>query len=438
MNRPIRYFLAPLLMLASAAIVSANPEVPGAPQAKPIALVNGTIHPISGPAIARGVLVFDGGKITALGAAVKPPAGAEVIDLAGKHVYPALFDAHSDIGLVEVNSVRATVDSREVGAINPNVRAIVAVNPDSELIPVARSNGLLLALAAPRGQLLAGRSAVIQLDGWTWEEMALKSEVGLHLEWPRGRTTPLAPGDEPPPAGPPAEDRISTLRKAFADARAYLAARKADENYPRDARWEALADAISGKLPLLVHADTLDQIQAAVAFIDEQKCRMILVGGYDAPQCAELLKARKIPVIVFGVYRNPLRRGDDYDACYTLPERLRQAGLKFCIACDGRHGASQARNLPYHAATASAYGLPHDDALRAITLSPAEILGVADRVGSLEVGKDATLFIADGDPLETATQVSAAYVQGRSVSLVDRHKRLYQKYQQKYLQAGGK
>jgi imidazolonepropionase-like amidohydrolase len=422
-----------LLFAAQAAL--ANPEVPAPPQKGPIALVGATIHPVEGDVIEEGTILLEDGKITALGKNLKLPPKTEKVDCKGKHIYPGLFDAYTDLGLIEINSVRATQDFREVGNMNPNVRAIAAVNPDSELIPIARSNGVLLAHTAPRGVLVAGQSAVIQLDGWTPEQLSLKDAAGLQIHWPQ-------PSSNPPPADPsddpiltlPRDNAVQLLRKAFNDAKSYFAAKKADRDYPADARWESLRDVLAGNVPVMMHAESLEQIQGAVAFGDEFKLKVIIVGGYDAPRCAELLKPRNIPVIVQAVYRLPRRRSDDFDAPYTLCERLRAAGIKFCISSFGRFGATGVRNLPYHAATAAAYGLPEDEALKAITLYPAQILGVADRVGSLKEGKDATLFIATGDPLETPTEVTAAYIQGRKIALNDRHKRLFEKYQEKYKQ----
>ncbi|QDU26995.1 N-acetylglucosamine-6-phosphate deacetylase [Anatilimnocola aggregata] len=430
-----RFSLALLIVCTVTAIARANPEVPAPPQSGPIALVGGTIHPVEGSVIEAGTILFDGGKIIAVGNDVKLPAKTEKIDCRGQHIYPGLFDAYTDIGLVEINSVRATADFREVGNMNPNVRALSAVNPDSELIPVTRSNGVLLALTAPRGVFVAGQSAVIQMDGWTPEQMSLKSAAGLMVHWPQPSSNP-APADpsDDPILSLPKDDAIKQLRKALNDARSYGAARQADANYPADARWESLQPVLAGELPLMVHAESLEQIQSAVAFGDEFKLKLIIVGGYDAPRCADLLKPRGIPVIVTAVYRLPRRRNDDYDAPYTLCERLRAAGVKFCISSSSRFGASTVRNLPYHAATAAAYGLPADEALKSITLYPAQILGVDDRVGSLKTGKDATLIITSGDPLETPTQVTGAYIQGRKVAWNDRHKRLFDKYQEKYKQ----
>ncbi|MCA9225569.1 MAG: amidohydrolase family protein [Planctomycetales bacterium] len=423
-----------LLLASSASVSLANPEIPGAAQANPIAIVGATIHPISGPAIEKGTIVFSDGKIADLGTRVEIPAGAERIDGSGKHVYPALFDAYSSLGLVEVNAVRASVDTRETGDVNPNVRAHVAVNPDSEVIPVTRSNGVLLAHTAPSGGFIAGKSAVMQLDGWTWEDMTLRPEAGLIVTWPR--MSPVSDWYVETSAREQLQQRDETLRKldqTFELARAYRQAREASQSQqPRDLRWEAMLPVLDGRQPMIVAADEAQQIQAAVAFAQRQSVKLVIYGGYDAEFCADLLKKHDVPVIIAGVYRLPENRSDDYDAPYTLAARLRKAGVRFCISCSERFGASNIRNLPYHAATAVAYGLPADDALRGITLSPAEILGVADRVGSLESGKDATLIVTDGNPLETATQVEAAFVQGRRVELNDRHKRLWKKYEEKY------
>jgi len=414
--------------------ILAGPEIPGADPDGPIAIVGAAIHPVSSPSIKEGALLFDKGKIVAVGRDVPIPGQAKRIDGRGMHVYPALFNAYSNLGLTEIGAVRATRDYSEAGQINPNVKAEVAVNPDSELIPVARAGGLLLSLSAPSGGLISGTSAVLQLDGWTWEDMTLKTPVGMHVKWPKMPSAVNWPRGESKETESSKRDKtLDLIDRTFADARAYRKARRTASprgvEQARDSRWEAMIPVLDGKLPLVIAADEIRQIQAAVAFAARQQVKLILLGGYDAPPCAALLKQHHVPVIVNRVYRLPLRRGDQYDAAYTLPARLRGAGIKYCIACSG---ASNIRNLPYHAATAAAFGLPRDEAVRAITLYPAEILGVADRVGSLEVGKDATLIIADGDPLETATHVVTAFIRGREVDLSNRHKRLWQKYQEKY------
>jgi len=421
------------LCLVAPASLLASPEIPGAAIKEPVAIVGGTIHTIAGEVIENGVLVFRQGKIAAVGRDVAIPEDALKVDVTGKHVYPSLFDAYTNLGLVEIDAVRATIDQRETGDINPNVKSWVSINPDSYLLPVTRSNGVLLALTAPVGGLIAGKSAVVQLDGWTWEDLTVRPDVGLHIHWPN--MSPVIDWEMEQSAKEQMEARdqaLRRLRQSFDDARAYRKSRQSDPAQQFDSRWEAMLPVLDGGLPVIVVADDLQQIQAAVAFAEQQQVKLILYGGYDAPLCTELLKKRQIPVIVAGVYRLPQRRSEPYDTPFTVPARLHEAGIPFCISESGRFGAANVRNLPYHAAMAAAFGLPADEALKAITLYPAQILGVAPRVGSLERGKDATLIITNGDPLDTATQVEAAYVQGRPVDLDDRHKRLWRKYQEKY------
>lgn len=432
------------LMAAAIAITAFTPvqpamasdQIPGARQTRPVALTNAVIHPVTGPVIERGTLVFTAGRITELGPDVQPPNGAEIIDLQGKHVYPGLIEAHTQLGLTEISSTRATIDHTETGFINPSVAAHVAVNPDSELIPVTRANGVLAALTAPSGGLVSGQAAVLQLDGWTWEQMTLKPRAALVINWPRisaATRRSLTRSDNTEPASD--ENPVKQLRDLFAQARAYGKARAANPDAQRfDARLAAIHSVLENHTPLLVSADRLDQINSAVAFAVEQQTPLIIFGGYDAPDCAALLRQYNVPVIVSAIHREPLRNHDDYDASFTLPERLRQAGVRFCISGSARSETWNARNLPWHAATAAAYGLPRDEALKAITLYPAQILGVADRLGALEPGRDATLFVSTGDPLETEPQVTNAWIQGRRVDLSSKHSQLYQKYQEKYRQ----
>lgn len=411
----------------------AGPEIPGAPQRLPIVLSGGTVHPVSGPPIASGKLLFDKGKIVAVGGQVATPPNAETIDVTGKHVYPGLFDPYTNLGLSEIGAVDETIDETEYGQINPNARAIVAFHVESELIPVTRASGVLLTLIAPSGRHLAGRSSVVQLDGWTAEDMALRTDLALHVEWPsmRPQAEWLA---EKTVAEQRAEERahLRELREAVEAAAAYRQARRAPgSRQPIDARWESLLPVFDRKMPVIVYADDLLEIEAAVAFCQRWQWKTILLGGYDAPHCAALLKKYDVPVILTGVYRVPYRRSAPYDEPYTLPARLHEAGVKFCISASGALGAVHVRNLANNAAAAVGFGLPVEEALKAITLYPAQILGVADRVGSLEAGKDATLIVTDGDPLRTETLVLSAYVQGRAVDLSDRHQRLWKKYQQK-------
>lgn len=414
----------------------AHDIIPGAKQTKPIVISNATLHTVSGEVIKSGTIIFKEGKIAEIGTNLTIPSEATRIDAEGKHVYPGLIDPLSNIGLSEIDSVRATVDSRETGNINPNVRAAAAFNPDSELIPVARANGILLATSAPDGGLISGRSALMMLDGWTWEDMTLKADVGMHVNWPRAGGG-FGGGREGGPGGPGGRaegggDELKQLSETLDQAERYRSALQTSNPPKFDARLAALIPVIEGKTPVIVSATRAAQIRSAVAYAKHRRLKLVIYGGYEAMDCQELMVAEKVPVIVAGVYRLPTRRDLPYDDAYTLPARLHKAGIPFCIATAGRFGGSTLRNLPYHAATASAYGLDPAVALRSITLSTAEILGAADHVGALAQGLDATLFIADGDILETPTQVTHAFIQGRAVDLNSRHTQLYKKYSAKY------
>ena len=414
-------------------------EVPGGPQTKPIVLKNATLHPVDSEKIDEGMLLIEDGKITAIGKQVEVPEGAETIDLKGKHVYPGLFEAHTQMGLTELAAVRATNDYRESGSINPNVKALVSVYPDNMIIPVTRSNGVLFALTAPTGGLISGKSAVIQLDGWTYEDMSIKAQAALQVNWPSQNLSPrrrasMSAGDAQKAIKKQAE-MLAKITDFFQSARDYRDARnapKSTQNY--DARLEAMIDVVDGKTPMMVQANDAAEIQSAVNFSLQEKVKLIILGGYDADECASLLKKYEVPVVIGAVHRTPQRRSDEYDRAYTLAARLQKAGVKFCISGTERSKTWNARNLAYHGATAAAFGLPVDEAIRSITLSPAEIFGVDDRVGSLTAGKDASLIVTDGNPLEARTHVLQAYLQGREVDLSNRQLRLYKKYQQRYEQ----
>lgn len=430
-----------LTVLTLAALATYTPVTfaavpnPAPPQERAIALVGGTIHTVEGPEIPNGTIVFSGGKITALGASVTVPGEAERVDVTGKHIYPSLIDASTNIGLTEIGSVRATNDANETGSINPNVKAQVAVNPESEIIPVTRSNGVLIVLSSPSGGVISGTSALLRLDGWTWEDLTHTAPVAMHLNWPRMRpVTAWWNQDSDETQLERRDTQLKEVRQAFAEARAYMTAKKAGSQVEYDSRWEAMIPVLDGQVPVMVESDDIQQIQAVVAFAETEKIKLIIRGGYDAPLCADLLKRNNIPVIVDGIHRLPTRDDEAYDTPFTVPDRLRSAGVKFCITGGG--GASNVRNLPYHAATAASFGLPREEALKAITLYPARILGVEDHLGSLAVGKDATLFIADGDILEIPSHVERAYIDGRTLDLSDKQKVLWEKYKEKYRRIG--
>lgn len=417
---------------------AANDQIPAKPQAHPIALIGGTIHPVSGPEIAGGTILFDKGVIVAVAKEVPLPANTEKIDITGRHVYPTMIEASSQLGLVEIDAVRATRDMSEAGSINPNARAEVAVNPESERIPVTRANGVLVAHVVPVGGLLSGRSAAMQLDGWTWEDMTLKAPTGIVVNWPRMnviRAWWMQQSEEEQRKN--IEQQLKNLRQAFDDARAYAVAKKAEaqKNVPyhqSDTRWEAMRPVFDRAMPVFVYANEIKQIQAAIEWATQENIRLVIVGGKDAWRLTDLLKRKEIPVIVGPIHDTPLRDWEDYDTAFANARKLYEAGVRFCIS--GGSDSGNDRNLPYQAATAAAFGLPKEEALKAITLYAAQILGIDDHLGTLGVGKEATLFVSTGDPLEISSSVEQAFIQGRPIDLGSKHKRLYEKYQEKYRQ----
>ncbi len=423
------------IFLLGLSLARASTQIPAPPQTRPIALRGATLHPVSGPEIAGGTLVFENGKITALGPEAAPPANAEVIDLAGKHVYPGLISANTVLGLTEIGAVRSTADYAEAGKINPNARAATSLNPDSELLPVTRSNGILTVLSVPEGGLISGLSAVVRMDGWTPAELTIRAPAALHLRWPEMRINrdPRAPkttDDQQKEI----DQAVRTIRDAFAIARSYWQAKKtAAPDFKIDQRWEAMLPVFDGKLPVFVHADSVAEIESALAWARDAQLKFTLVGGHDAWRMAAQLKASDIPVIVSMPTALPPRRDDPYDSQFSNAAELQKAGVRFCIARTGRESEGpHERNMPYEASMSAAYGLPKDEALKAVTLYPAQLLGVAEQLGSLEVGKAATLIVTDGDPLDFPTNVEAAYIDGRRIDLGNRQTELRDKYLEKY------
>ena len=414
-------------------------QIPAPSQDHPILIQGGTIHTISHGILENADILFENGKITSVGQNLDIPAEAEIIDASGQHVFPGLISAGSTLGLQEIGAVRATRDYAEVGAVNPNVRANVSYNPDSELIPITRSNGILLALSVPRSGLISGTSSLMMLDGWTWEDATIKHPVGLHLFWPSMNIPKPKPGKQKEKKDK--DSRLKSIQKIddlIQESRAYAQLKATGSpSFKHDLRLEGMLPVISGEIPVFIHANEVQQIEAAVYWAERQSVKMVLVGGKDSWRVTQILKDREISVIYTQTHSTPMRRFEQYDQAFITPSQLYAAGVKFCISnSESPFQTPHIRNLPYHAAKAASYGLSWKEALRSITLSPAEILGVEDKVGSLEASKDATFFIADGDILDIRTQVNMAFIQGRRVDLSDRHKTLYSKYRNKYKQKG--
>jgi imidazolonepropionase-like amidohydrolase len=440
MTKQIVSTICGLLAVILAAPVAAQNVLtfPAPAQEGPMVIYNVTVHPIVGEPIAQGRVRFVDGRIEAVGGSEVSLEGAESIDGEGLQLYPGFISANTTLGLVEVGAVRATVDLAETGAINPNIRAEVGINPDSELIPVARAGGVLSALVVPQaGQhgVIAGTSALVQLDGWTWDDMSLRAPVAMHLYWPSVRLPPWLPDAVRRQAEEAARAKRKALEQAIGDARTYAGAADAGALTAIDLRWEAMRPVLAGDLPLFVHADDVADILAALDFARKEALRMVLVGGQDAGRVVERLREQDVAVVVNGAHWLPRRRGDAVQTPFELLSVLHRAGVAFALASSGRDSSNE-RNLPFDAATAVAYGLPREEALKAITLYPAQLLGAGDRLGSLEPGKDATFMLVEGDPLEIRSSVVAAWIGGRQIDLANRHSRLYEKYLEKQRQLG--
>lgn len=423
-----RFPMLALLSVTAAATLAAD-----AP--RPVAIRGARIVTVSGPVIEKGTIVLSGGKIVAVGENAAIPGVAEVIDGTGKTVYPGLINGLTTLGLTEIGSVPGSVDTAETGDINPQARAWLAVQPHSDLIPIARANGVTVVLTAPQGGLVSGQSALLRLAGTTPEALTVKQPAAMHMVYPTGRPVfNLARLFEEPELKT-FEDRVKDRRQnqekelrrlgnLIEDARALGQRRGANVPSDVDLAEEALGAVARGELPVVMRADAEDDIRGAVRFAGEHGLKLIIAGGLEAWRCADLLKEKDVPVLL-QVDRLPLRESDRYDASFTNPSALHRAGVRFAIVSDD---AADTRNLPYEAAMARAYGLPADVALRAITLSPAEIFGVADRMGALAVGKDADVFVATGDIMDTRTQVTHVFVDGAPQSLETRHTRLYREF----------
>jgi imidazolonepropionase-like amidohydrolase len=418
------------------------------PQKGAICITNTTIHPISGPAIEGGFIVFADGRITDVGrGSANAPAGATRIDGTGKHVYPGLIGSVTHLGLSELQAVRQSLDFNEAGDFTPEVVAATAVNPDSTLLPVTRSNGILTVCTMPSGGQVAGQASIIQLDGWTNDEMTIEARAGLCVSWPQSRAINAwwmrQSKEEQEREIKRARERLDEV---FQTAKSYAAGRAADANAPRDLRWDVVAMTLppattdvtnSGattQMPLFISANDYDQISAAVNFCVERKLKCVIVGGRDAAMCADLLKKHDIPVLLTNVFALPRREDVEYNENYATPAKLHAAGVRFAIATND--DTAHERNLPYHAAMAVAHGLPLDAAEKAVTLAPANILGVGDRLGSLDKGKLATIIVTNGSPLEVTTKIEMAFVSGKQIDLSNKQTKLYEKYRERYKQQG--
>jgi imidazolonepropionase-like amidohydrolase len=417
------------------------PPAKPVPEFKPISsspsgryvLAGVTVHPVVGPVLPDATVLVEGGKIVQVapsGSGVKHDTA--VVEAKGLHIYPGMIDAATVIGLTELGSARETHDFAEGGDFQPDLRASIAINPDSELIPVTRANGVLTVVVRPIGSIIAGQSALINLAGWVPKEMAVVDPLALHVEFPALR--PIFSGDPTMPmvgraiARKQREEKLRRLKELFRQAHAYAAARRQGPQAPANPRLEALVPYADGKKPVVIDAHGKQDIEEALKLADELKIKIILSGATEAWKVAGELKKRDVPVIFGPVMTLPSESYDPYDAPFACPAKLHAAGVRFCIRSAG---SSNTRNLPYEAAMAVSYGLPPEEGLKAVTLYPAQILGVADQFGSIEPGKRANLVLTNGDILQASTQVLALFIDGRLLPPTSKQTRLYERYRER-------
>jgi imidazolonepropionase-like amidohydrolase len=439
--KSIKMILRFTALAAAVCILSLSVSAQSQPPST-IALTHAKIFTLAGAPIENGTLLIRDGKIAAVGANVEVPAGAQVIDAKGLQIYPGLFDPITQMGMSEISAVNATVDTTETGAYNPDVVAATAVFPSSEHIPVTRASGITEVLAVPdsggfdsggsRG-VIGGQASAINLSGWTINEMLIKRSVAMVISWPTIETrsfdfATFSRKDKPfTEAKQDYEKQVNELTEYLDRARHYAQAmgHGGPADYQRDLKLEAMAPVIRGQLPVLVFADRARDIRNAIEFCDKQKLKMILAGGAEAYKVKDLLRSKGVPVILRPTLSLPSEEDDAYDRPLSQPAELSAAGVKFAF---GSFDNSFARRLGQQAANAVAYGLPYDEALKAVTLYPAEIFGVADQVGTLETGKLANIIVTNGDPLEITTDVKFLFIKGQQTSLDNRHQHLYEKY----------
>ncbi len=409
-----------------------------------VVIRNVTVHPVTAAVIEHGAVLVVDGKIAEVGTSVHVPSGTRVVDGHGLQLYPGMINAATNVGLSEISSLRDTVDLDEIGTFNPELRAEIAFNPSSEHIDVTRASGITTVISLPgsggggfgrsaSASVITGQGALMHLEGWTWEEMAVKPSAVMDMDFPQIRMVPaqyaaFVPGGARTyqQVEKDYQERLKEVGQFFEDARRYEKAKAAGgPDFRRDIKLEAMLPVIDGKQPLFIHAEKEKAIKDAVAFADKEKVKIIIADPLEIGDTGALLKAHDIPVVLGKTFELPQHDDDPYDAPYTLPNDFYKAGVKICF---GTFDVEFARNVPFEAAQAVAFGLPPEEALKALTINSAEILGVGDRLGSIDKGKVADLILTDGDPLQAKTNIKQMFIAGREVSLESRHTREYEKW----------
>lgn len=422
-------FFAMVLVCAS---VYAQPEIyPAKKQSKTFKVEGATIHIGNGEYLENAAVNFEDGIITYVGTASDAPSAQEVIDAKGKHVYPGFISPNTILGLVEFEAVKATLDFVEVGENNAHVRSLIAYNTDSKIINTLRSNGILMAQITPQRGLISGQSSVVHLDAWNWEDAVLKEDDGLHINWPEMQARRGQSAADKKKREEANKVQIQTLMSLFKEAKAYAEINEKDKVV--NARLHAFEGVFDGKKKVFVHVNDAKNIQMAVLKFDDLGIKPVIVGGREAHLATDVLKQFSIPVLINQSHILPSQTHDDVYLHYKQAGLLYDAGVLAAYGMFGADSFWDQRNLPFIAGTAVAYGLPYEQAVAYLTLNTARILGVDKEMGSIEVGKQATLFISDGDALDmVGNAVERAFIQGRDIDLNNWHKQLYHRYKEKY------
>lgn len=407
-------------------------QTPAEKQAKRIMLYGATAHIGTGELIENSLIVIEDGTIVTIENANNVRidiSNADYFDVIGKHIYPGFILPNSTLGLADIDAVRATRDFDEVGDFNPHIRSIIAYNTDSPVIPTIRTNGILLGQICPRGGVISGVSSVVEFDAWNYEDALYKENDGIHLNWPR-KEQKYHSHDATLDSKNHLKDDLLELESFFENSRSYFLMNTSKV----DIRFQAMRGLFDGTKQLFIHANSTKEIKQAVLFSQKMGIKkMVVVGAKESWRIADFLAENEVPVILNRIHRLPMHKSDAIDIAFKTPKILLDAGVLFCLDYQGDMERMGSRNLPFTAGTTVAYGLTKEEALMSITLNTAKVLGIAENLGSLEVGKEATLFVSDGDALDVLTnRVSLAFIRGKKLDLSNHQTQLYQKYKEKH------
>jgi imidazolonepropionase-like amidohydrolase len=420
-----------IFSLLSSGLYAQETMHPSPAQSKKIVITGATIHVGNGQIIQKGILSLENGKIKLESSMPTSGMDLDIIDATGKHVYPGIIAPNTNLGLVEFSSTKSTIDYDELGDLNPNIRSIIAYNTDSKVINTLRSNGVLLAQITPQGGSIPGTSTVVQLDAWNWEDAAYELDEGIHLVLPalinRPSSMQRKEDSDPVKAG---LEKILEIKKFFREAKAYL---NEKNHVASNLKFEATKGLFNQSKTLYIHCDLIKEMLAAIELAKEFHFKFVIVGGADSWMIADILKSNNVAVILSEPHSLPASDDDAVDQPYKTGAMLQKAGVLFTICQDASDGYSQQRNLPFQAGTMSAYGLTKEEALQAITLNAAKILGIDKKTGSIENGKDANIIISSGDLLDIKSSIiTHAFIQGRQINLDNKHSQLFERYKYKY------